>query len=463
MDGARNPAVDVVTRPSVAQLLGLAWPIVISRSAQTVVGITDAVMCARLGEEALAATNSAGINAFGVLVLFMGTSFIVSSFASQLVGARDYAGARRFGWYGLVLAAGAGLVGILAVPLVGPLLSHLQFTPHVRDLIVGYLQMRLLSCGFAAGMEAMSNYYGGLGNTRLPMAAQIIAMVLNVLFCWMFIFGNLGAPAMGVPGSGLAATLASAAAFAFIAGCFFFGVGHEKSALAEPARLNAREFFRMLRFGLPVGLNWFVEFGAFWLFVNVIMAGLGTTPLAAVSAVFQLTSISFMPSFAIASAGSIFVGQAIGANKRDDVPRTVKLTLATAATWQGMAGLACLVAPGVLLSLFVNDESAQQAFVEAGVRFLMLSAAWQLFDAVSMVFAEALRAAGDTAFSFWARAVIAWVVFAPGAWVTARIAKADAIYVVAWLVVYLVLLGVVLVFRFRTNKWRTMQLTEPKL
>src|SRR4051794_30894872 len=101
--------VNVVTRPSLGQLLTLAWPVVITRSAQVVVGITDGVMCSRLGQDALAATTTGATNTFVVLVLFMGTSFIVSSFSSQLIGARDPVGARRYGFYGLILAAVAAV------------------------------------------------------------------------------------------------------------------------------------------------------------------------------------------------------------------------------------------------------------------------------------------------------------------------------------------------------------------
>ncbi len=461
-----RPAVPggIVTRPSVGQLLGLAWPVVISRSAQVVVGFTDAAMCARLGESALAATTTGAANVFNVIVFFMGTTFIVSSFSSQLAGAGDYAGARRYGWYGLVVAAAAAVAGIAALPFIDVALAHLDYSADVRLLMTGYLRMRLLSCGFAVGLEALGNYYGGLGNTRLPMVAQVLAMVLNVALCWVLIYGHCGAPALGVTGSGLAATIATFIAFAFLLACFLAGIGQERAARppagAPSRRLSLGELGRMLRFGVPAGLNWFVEFAAFSFFMNVVVAGLGTTALAAVMAVLQLTSISFMPAFAVASAGAIFVGQALGAKKHDDVPRTVRLTMATAATWQGIVGLLCLAAPAAMLSIFVRDADTQRVFVEMGVRILMLSAAWQLFDAVSMVLAEALRAAGDTSFTFLARSAIAWLVFAPGAWVSARVVHAGDLVTVAWLVVYLALLAGVLALRFRTGRWRTLEITQ---
>src|SRR6516225_2817933 len=92
-------------RSSVSALLGLAWPIIVSRSTQTVIGISDALLVADLGSAAVAAVGTGAFNTFALLILPMGTLFIVQSFVSQLFGKGDLAGARRYGWYGLVLAA----------------------------------------------------------------------------------------------------------------------------------------------------------------------------------------------------------------------------------------------------------------------------------------------------------------------------------------------------------------------
>ena len=70
-----------------------------------------------------------------------------------------------------------------------------------------------------------------------------------------------------------------------------------------------------MRFGLPNGLNWFLEFAAFQLFVNVVLASLGDTTVAALNAVIAVNSLAFMPAFGLASAGAILAGQAIGARR----------------------------------------------------------------------------------------------------------------------------------------------------
>ena len=444
--------------PTLGTLLTLAWPIVISRSTQVVVGLTDALLVADLGESALAAATTGGLNVFALAILPMGVVFIVSSFSSQLFGKGDLAGARRYGFYGLGVAAIAqalAVVGIWGAPTV---LSWLPYTPEVRQLVADYLAYRLVSVGAIVGMEALANYYGGLGNTRLPMFASVAAMVLNVFGNWVLIRGHLGAPAMGVKGAALASTLATSVCFLGLAARFLY---EGRAAGGIVPRLYAREFWRMLRFGVPSGFNWFFEFFAFSVFINVIVAGLGTTQLAALMAVMQINSVSFMPAFGLASAGAILVGQAIGSGAKDMVPGIVKRTFAAAGTWQGLVGASYALIPAILISAFARGASDNPEFRAVGVRMLVLSAGWQLFDAAATTISEALRAAGDTAFTLWARTIIAWGIFTPGAYCTVRYLGWGDSGAMAWLALYLGLLAAVLFIRFRRGAWRRFELTEP--
>jgi len=443
-------------RGTLRALLALAWPIVVSRSSQVVVGIADAVMVAHLGAAALAATTAGATNSFMLFILPMGIVFIVSSFSSQLFGMGDLAGARRYAWYGLAVAAATEAAALACLPLVPAALGALPYATDVRAAMEGYLAIRLLSSGAVVGIEALANYYGGLGNTRLPMIANVAAMVLNVAGNWALIDGRLGAPALGVRGAALASALATGAAFLGLLAVF---VGESRRLGAGP--LRARELARLLRFGLPSGLNWFFEFAAFAFFVNVVVAGLGTIPLAALMAVIQVNSAAFMPAFGLASAGAILVGQAIGASRKDDVPGVVRLTFLVAATWQSLVALAYLAAPGLVLSAFARDPASAAELLAAGRRMLLLSAAWQLFDAAASVLTEALRAAGDTAFTMWIRVALAWALFAPGSFVAVRLLGGGDAAAVAALVAYLFALALALFLRFRSGAWRRIALVEP--
>jgi MATE family multidrug resistance protein len=432
---------------------------VLARASQSVITFADAIQVKHLGFKAIAATATGGLNVMGFVILGSGTVFIVQSFVAQLSGRGERDRAPRFAWYGLAIALIAAVIAVALTPLVGPALAHTGYSVEVRDQMTDYMAIRLVSIGAIVGVEALGNWYGGLGNTWMQMVAGIITMVAAVLLNWVLIGGHLGAPAMGVNGAALASTIASFLGFGFLAVAFWRRWGNAPKARAEG--LSLRELGRVLRFGLPNGLNWFLEFTAFQLFVNGVFASLGDETVAALNVVLAVNSLSFMPAFGLASAGAILAGQAIGRDARDAVWPQVKITLVCTMTWMGVIGLTYAVFPGPVLSLFASDRSGQ--LIAIGSSMLVISAAWQLTDAVGITLAETLRAAGDTTWTAAARIVLAWAVFTPAAFLIVIRFHKGPIGAMLCLVGYLGLLAMALAWRFKSGAWKRIELIEPKL
>jgi MATE family multidrug resistance protein len=282
-------------------------------------------------------------------------------------------------------------------------------------------------------------------------------MAFNVFLNWVLIYGNLGAPAMGVEGAAVASVIATCIGLGFL--LYAFGRRWVIPRPPGPLRLRASEFARMLRFGVPNGLNWFLEFGAFLLFINVFVAELGTATLAAMMVVFNINSVSFMPALGLASAGAILTGEAIGRGRPDDVPRFVKTTMAVAAIWQCTVGLFYLLIPSALMSLFAPDDVRSAELLEVGAVMLAISAAWQMFDAAVLTLSEALRSAGDTTWTLWARLAMAWLVFVPAAFVSVKVLGGGHVAAMLCVVGYVALLAGLFAWRFRGGAWRRIDLT----
>lgn len=432
-------------RAPLRTLIALALPMVLARASQSVITFADAIQVKHLGDRAIAAVSTGGLNAMAFVILPMGAAFIVQSFVAQLAGRGDLESTPRFAWYGLALALAAGVVAALAIPLVPTVLGWSSYSPQLQDEMGSYMMIRMTSVAAAVGIEALGGWFGGLGNTWMQMVAGGITMVGAIFFNWLLI------PSMGTDGAALASTIATWLGFAFLLVALLVRSG-------RPRGLHWRELRRVVKFGLPNGLNWFLEFAAFQLFVNVVMASLGDATVAALNVVIAVNSVAFMPAFGLSSAGAILAGNAIGANDKDSVWPQMKLTLICCWVWMGGIGAIELLFPHQVMGLFGTGE-----LVAIGVPLLMISAAWQFFDAVGLTVGETLRAAGDTTWTAIARLSLAWTVFAPSAYLVARYTRGGAEGAMACLVAYLALLAAALAWRFRTQRWRSIHLIEPSV
>jgi MATE family multidrug resistance protein len=443
-------------------LLLLALPMVLARATQSVMTFADALLVKHLGTDAIAASATGGFNVFLFAILPMGAVFIVQSFVAQLVGRGDADDAPRFAWYGLGISAASGVIALALIPGIRPLLELTHYSPALREQMAEYMTIRMYGVAAIVAVEALGNWYGGLGNTWMSLVASVVSMVVDLFLNWVLIFGNLGAPEMGVNGAALSSTIGSWVGFLVLAVAFYRRWGGAPRGRPRLG-LSLGELTRVVRFGLPNGLNWFLEFAAFQLvFVNFVFSDLGGDLVAALNVVIAINSVSFMPAFGLASAGAILAGQAIGRGDRDAVWPQVKLTLLCTMTWMGAIGLFYIFTPAPLMDLF-NEGGRSVTLVTTGATMLAISAAWQLFDAIGITLSETLRSAGDTFWTAAARFVLAWVLFLPAAFFVVLELDGGALGAMACLVGYLAFLAGAFAYRFRSGAWRRIQLIEPKL
>jgi len=451
------------------ELLRLAWPIALARCAAAVIGFFDALMTAPLGETALAATTTGSVNVYAFTILPMGTVFILQSFSSQLHGRGDDRGALRFGRHGILLAGVVGVFALLAVPGIPLFVELFPYTDDLSDRMQGYLSLRMAGVGAFVATEALGNWFSGMGDTRAHMKAGLLAMVVNIALNAVFIYGYLGFPALGVTGAALASVLATWTGALYLVFRFVrFSRAASGPGLPTPTGPSTRQaavrtFLRVLRFGLPNGLNWFVEFAAFLIFLNVVVADLGTSVLAAMMVVFSVNMVAFNPAFGLSSAGAVLVGQAIGRGEHHRVSGIVKRAIVASAVWQLTIAAAYVWAPEHLMSWFSPERSSGAAegtsgLVAMGVLLLPIGAAWQLFDAVALCVGEALRAAGDTAWSLWARLIVAWLLFTPVSMLGVYRLGGGPAFAMWCVVGYMAILSALLLWRFRSGAWSRIEL-----
>jgi MATE family multidrug resistance protein len=359
----------------------------------------------------------------------------------------------------LILALVAGMSALCTIPIIPFGVHRLGYAPGVERAMVTYMSIRFLSVGAIVGSEALGNWFAGLGNTRVAMAAGATAMTVNVLGCYGSVQPHFGLPGFGVAGAAWASVVGSWCGFAVVA----VALWRSSSAVAprQSGGLRLSEFLRVLRFGIPNGANWFLEFAAFAVFLNGVAGHLGTTVLAGLNVVIQINSVAFMPAWGISAAGAVLIGEAIGRRSPGEVWPLVRLTGVVAVSWMVAVGLLYLVAPESLIRLFASSESS--GIVAVGATMLTLSAVWQIFDGIGITLSEALRAAGDTAWTMAARITLSWGVFVPLAWFAVIRSGGGVVALMLSLVTYLTLLAAALAWRFASGRWRAIELVEPSV
>jgi MATE family multidrug resistance protein len=221
----------------------------------------------------------------------------------------------------------------------------------------------------------------------------------------------------------------------------------------KPHFASWSELRTILQVGLPMGLGDLIEIASFSAFFAMI-ARLGTDILAANQIALQYMSVSFTMGMAISMATSSLVAQYLGARQPQIAEKVTYRAIGLAMGCMGLIGLSYLIAPDTLIRFF----SEETAVIQAGVTILKLVALYQVFDALGIVLAGALNGAGDTRFTMWTRAIMAWGMFIPLVWLLAF--RLDKGIWGAWVAAFIYLggVGVVYFIRFRNGRWQKIEI-----
>src|SRR5271166_6573757 len=195
-------------------ILRLALPTVLAMLSQSVVNEIDVVFFSHLPCPVSSNGQAALLPALILVWLFGGSLSAISVGTQALVarryaeGHRDAAGAVLTNAVAFCIAAGAvfSVVGILCLPW---LVRSMIAVPEVQDVALSYTRWRLLGVVSMAATMAIKAFFDGIGKTHVHLMAAIVMNVANVILCWVFIFGHLGAPRMGAPGAGVSAFIAT--------------------------------------------------------------------------------------------------------------------------------------------------------------------------------------------------------------------------------------------------------------
>jgi MATE family multidrug resistance protein len=219
---------------------------------------------------------------------------------------------------------------------------------------------------------------------------------------------------------------------------------------------------RLLRYGLPSGLQYSLEILSFGIFM-MIVGRLGTAPLAATGITFNLNMIVFMPMLGLGVAVSAVVGRYLGADRPDVAERATWSAFWLCFVYMSACGALYLAAPHALLFPYAAgaDPRVFPAVEAISVVLLRFVAFYSLFDMMNVIFAAALRGAGDTFYPLALTVVLSWGAMLVPAWIACAVLGAGVYAAWCGATAYIGLLGVLVFLRFRAGRWRRLRVIEP--
>lgn len=384
--------------------LELSYPIIVGQLGLVSMGLTDNLMVGGLGASALAAAGIANAIFFLIAVVGIGIFSMVSPITAMARSQGDLEKCGKILSSAFQLAWKVGAISALVVFLIGLRFDLFQQKPVVEKLAISYLGIIGLSSIPMFIFLAVKNFTDGLSFTKVAMFVTFVCFLLNIGLNWVLIYGELGFPALGLDGAGLA-TLISRGLMAL--GMLLY-VFRSPRILHYLPKFKFWTYYpeiskKILKLGLPAGMQYVFEVGAF-AGASVIIGWLGTNQLAAHQIGISLASITYMVAGGFAAAASIRVGDAQGEQNREKILQRGSSALFLTGIFMSLSCLLFICFNELLVSFYIDEPEVTRI----ASSLLIIAGFFQLSDGIQCVALGALRGLEDvniptfiTLFAYW--------------------------------------------------------------
>lgn len=441
-----------------AELLRLAFPLILSNSFLTVQLFMDRVLLSKADSDAVAASMPAALLYWMMLMLPQNVAGYASVFVAQYLGADRPQRVGPATWQALYFSAAAGVAFLGIAFLADPLTRLLLHSENIQRQEAVYFRILCFAAPPALLVAAIGAFFSGRGDTWTTLLINAVAAVINVPLAYGLIYGYWGLPEMGIAGAGWATVVATTVS-AILAVALFLRPRFHALHGTWNARIEPELFRRLMWFGFPNGLQWMLDILAFNFFI-VMTGWISDAALTATSVAISINLLAPLPMLGIGQAVEILVGRRLGEDRPDVAERSTWTAFAMAWTWMSLVAIAYVCIPEVFIQPFANDESSKwpeaAALVPGILRFV---AVYCLFDSLTITFSFALRGAGDTRFVTVVSLGLAWSIMVGPTWLAYQ--NGWGVYW-AWGFAsgYIIALGLAFLLRFLAGQWKSMRVIE---
>lgn len=395
-------------------IMALGLPLIGSHLAGMMLHVTDTVLMGRYGVAELAAVTLAGSCFFIVFILGSGFAQALMPLVAVAVGKGDETEVRRDTRMALWLSLGFGLVSYPVFWTSGSWLLAMGQEPQVAQLAQDFLRIAGPGMVPALLVMALKSYLSALGRTQVVLWVTLGGVLVNLALGWMLIFGNWGAPELGVRGAALATLLVQWVTFAIMAVYAHFQPALRRFGLFNRFwRIDGAALGRVFRLGWPIGITGLAESGLF-AGASLMMGWVSTEALAAHGIAMQVAALAFMVHLGLSNAATVLAGRASGAGDVRGLRQIAFAAIGLSLVLCAIGIVIFISAPVAIIALFLDTTKPESPQILAlGTRLLVLAALFQLGDAMQVMALGLLRAIRDTRVPMWAAAFSYWGVGIP--------------------------------------------------
>lgn len=399
-------------RSELSATLRLSWPLAAANLLQMLTYAIDVIFIARLGEQQLAASALA-IALFGLVMWALsGLTGAVAPVAAAELGERAPAlrPVRRSVRMALWLAVISGLAGMGLCLMLGPLMRITGQETAIIGLALEYNTILVFSMIPMLINNVLRSFVSTLDRPIFATAITAAGIFVNALANYAFIFGNLGAPELGLRGAAVATIITSL----FVMAAYIIAIRldprlHRYRIFGRLWSPDWQRLWHITRVGTPIALTITAEAGIFGA-AAFLMGNIGATQLAAHTVALQIAALAFQVPFGVGQAATIRVGYFYGARDSEGMKRAGWTGIAVGTGFMMLTALAMITIPKPLLAIYIDPWDPQNAvLVGFALKYIVIAAAFQLFDGMQAVAAGALRGLQDTRVPMWIAAFAYWV------------------------------------------------------
>jgi MATE family multidrug resistance protein len=441
------------------ELLQLALPLILSSSFMTMQLTIDRAMLSQYDQDAVAASIPAALLFWTPFILLQNIAGYSSTFVAQYTGARRPWRVGPTIWQALYFSVFAGIAFLAFWPLAPTLVAWGGHSTAVQELETTYFRCLCFAAFPGLIVASINGFFSGRGSTWTVLLIDAVGFSVNAVLDYALIFGHWGFPQWGIAGAGWA-TVVGTSISALLALSLFFRPKFRAEFHTLSGRGVDRDLFaRLMRFGFPNGVQWFLDALAF-LFFLFLIGRLGSVELAATNIAFSINMVGIIPMLGLGQAVAVLVGQRLGQDRPDLAERSTWTGLQVCALYVGFMCLLYLLIPGVFIYFFRNETDAAWPQVSDLVHVLLhFVTVYMLCDSMNIVFGYALRGAGDTRFVSQMVVALAWPIMVIPTW-AAWYYGWGLYWAWTFASAYIMALGFTFLFRFLTGKWKSMRVIE---